>query len=81
MARGLNPDVILMAVMMPRGSGIQATWETLLRRPGSWLKALPGMVTAQTAQDCRLADAVGCLPKDDNSPRLLNAIEGVAADG
>jgi two-component system NarL family response regulator len=80
-AKELQPDVVLLDILMPGGSGLEVVDDILVVSPGS--KVL--LLTASESEDDLLvgvkAGARGYLTKDTPVPELIAAIDAVAAGG
>src|ERR687885_426848 len=79
LARQLQPDVVLMDLLMPVMDGIAATAAIRSALPDTQVVVLTGML-----QDARVIDAVragasGYLLKDTNADALCRAIKAAAA--
>jgi DNA-binding NarL/FixJ family response regulator len=81
LARELEPDVILIDVVMPGMGGIEATGQILASRPGIKVIAL-SMHAEQGFVDAMLgAGASGYVLKDRVAVELVEAIRAVVAGG
>ncbi len=78
LAETLQPDVVLMDLLMPDMDGIEATRCIRERNPGCYVLALTSFADAQKVQDVIRAGATGYLLKDVLRPELLNAIRAAA---
>ncbi len=80
-AKELQPDIVLLDIVMPGGSGLEAAADILFGSPGS--KVL--LLTASESEEDLLvgvkAGARGYLTKDTPVPELISAIDAVAAGG
>jgi two-component system NarL family response regulator len=80
-AKELQPDVVLLDILMPGGSGLEVVGDILLVSSGS--KVL--LLTASESEDDLVvgvkAGARGYLTKDTPVPELIAAIDAVAAGG
>jgi NarL family two-component system response regulator LiaR len=72
-ARSLEPDVILMDLVMPRLDGVQAIEEILHENPGARVLVLTSFSGDQVLAAIR-AGAIGYLLKDSSSRELIDAI-------
>ena len=74
----VEPDVVIMDVMMPGKDGVEACREIMGSLPGVRVM----MLTASTAEDAVVeavaAGATGYLQKETGRERLLSAVRGVA---
>lgn len=75
----LKPDLVLMDIRLPDGSGIDACRQILAIRPGTRVLVLSSMVTDSLVQDAIAAGAHGYLLKDIDGQGLVSAIIDVAA--
>ena len=80
-AKELQPDIVLLDILMPGGSGLEVIGDILLVSPSS--KVL--LLTASESEEDLLAGvkagARGYLTKDIPVPELIAAIDAVAAGG
>jgi two-component system NarL family response regulator len=80
-AKELQPDIVLLDIVMPGGSGLEAAADILFGSPGS--KVL--LLTASESEEDLLvgvkAGARGYLTKDTPVHELISAIDAVAAGG
>ena len=77
-AQRLKPDVILMDVRLPDGSGIDACREILGALPGTRVIFLTSYADDDSVLAAVLAGAHGYVLKEIDSPALLDAIRSVA---
>ena len=77
-AQRLKPDVILMDVRLPDGSGIDACREILGALPGTRVIFLTSYADDDSVLAAVLAGAHGYILKEIDSPALLEAIRSVA---
>ncbi len=77
-AQRLKPDVILMDVRLPDGSGIDACREILGALPGTRIIFLTSYADDDSVLAAVLAGAHGYVLKEIDSPALLEAIRSVA---
>ncbi|MGB4069093.1 MAG: response regulator transcription factor [Nitrospira sp.] len=77
-AQRLKPDVILMDVRLPDGSGIDACREILGTLPGTRVIFLTSYADDDSVLAAVLAGAHGYVLKEIDSPALLEAIRSVA---
>lgn len=81
LAEELRPDVILMDLHFPGGSGIEAIREIIQRRPEARIIALSMYQDANLVENVVLAGAAGYLLKDERAAGLVDGIRAVAAGG
>ncbi len=79
LARQLNPDVILMDLLMPGMDGIAATTEIRRELPDVEVIALTSVLEDAAVSQAVRAGAIGYLLKDAESEELLSAIRAAAA--
>jgi NarL family two-component system response regulator LiaR len=77
MARDLRPDVILMDMMMPKTSGVEATARILQGQPEARVLILTSFGSDENVGQALRAGAMGLLPKESQPGDLLNAIRSV----
>jgi DNA-binding NarL/FixJ family response regulator len=77
-AQRLKPDVILMDVRLPDGSGVDACREILEALPGTRVIFLTSYADDDSVLAAVLAGAHGYVLKEIDSPALLEAIRSVA---
>jgi DNA-binding NarL/FixJ family response regulator len=77
-AQRLKPDVILMDVRLPDGSGVDACREILGALPGTRVIFLTSYADDDSVLAAVLAGAHGYVLKEIDSPALLEAIRSVA---
>ncbi|MGZ8375261.1 MAG: response regulator transcription factor [Nitrospira sp.] len=77
-AQRVKPDVILMDVRLPDGSGIDACREILGALPGTRVIFLTSYADDDSVLAAVLAGAHGYVLKEIDSPALLDAIHSVA---
>jgi NarL family two-component system response regulator LiaR len=76
-ARSLQPDVILMDLVMPRKSGIEAIGEIKRENPGVRILVLTSFAEDDKVFPAIKAGALGYLLKDSSAQELLKAIRDV----
>jgi two-component system response regulator DevR len=74
----LRPDVVLLDVRMPGGSGIDACREILGRNLGSKVIMLTSFADEDAVYESIMAGASGYLLKEINKPALIDAVISVA---
>lgn len=79
MARALEPEVVLMDLVMPRMDGIEATRQILTALPACRVLILTSFAEDARVRDAIQAGATGYLLKDTLRPELVQAIEAAAA--
>lgn len=80
-ARKLNPDVIVMDLMMPEMDGVEATRRIKVERPDSRILILTTFGTSADVARAMAAGASGAIMKDAETDDQLAAIRSVAAGG
>ncbi|NLE44030.1 MAG: response regulator transcription factor [Chloroflexi bacterium] len=76
-ALSLNPDVVLMDLVMPRMSGIEAISEIRRHRPGMRILVLTSFSDNEKVFPAIRAGALGYLLKDSSPQELLQGIRDV----
>ena len=76
-ARELNPDVVLMDLLMPRKSGADATQEILSANPSAKILILTTFGESDEVKRALDAGACGALIKDTPHTKLVAAIRAV----
>lgn len=76
MAREVQPDVILMDLVMPSKNGIEATKEIKRELPGSRVLILTSFSDEEQIISAVRAGAVGYVLKDASTDELVHAIHG-----
>ena len=76
-----QPDVVLMDLKMPGGSGVQATRAIVDRHPTVRVLVLTTYAAPEMVLDAIRTGAAGYLLKDTTRERLIEAIRGTAAGG
>lgn len=74
----LNPDVIVMDLLMPVKDGVEATRDIIAARPDSKILVLTTSTTASELAAALEAGAFGIIPKTTSNQSLLSAIRSVA---
>ena len=80
-ARKLNPDIIVMDLMMPEIDGVEATRRIKAERPDSRILILTTFGTSADVARAMAAGASGAIMKDAETDDQLAAIRAVAAGG
>ncbi len=76
-----RPDLVLMDVRMPGGSGLEATKEILAWDPGARVLILTTFQDDEYVMSALQMGAAGYLLKDTNAPRLFHAMKQALAGG
>jgi NarL family two-component system response regulator LiaR len=76
-AQALNPDIVLMDLMMPKMNGIQATREITSAQPGVRVLVLTSFAADEQVFPAIKAGALGYLLKDSGPQELVQAIRQV----
>ena len=76
---GLKPDVVLMDVRLPDGSGIEACREIRAGRPETHVLFLTSFADDDAVLDTILAGADGFLLKEVSGDELMRAVRSVAS--
>ena len=76
-ARDLNPDVILMDLVMPRKSGLEAILEIREENPAARILILTSFGDEAHVSTALRAGAQGYVLKDSSPDQLINAIHSV----
>lgn len=79
LARDLQPDVVLMDLLMPVMDGIAATQAIRAAQPGVEVIALTSVLEDGKAAEAIRAGAIGYLLKDTEADALCTAIKAAAA--
>lgn len=74
----LNPDVIVMDLLMPVKDGVEATRDIIAARPDSKILVLTTSTSASELAAALEAGAFGIIPKTTSNQSLLSAIRSVA---
>ncbi len=80
-AKELQPDIVLLDILMPGGSGLEVIGDILLVSPSSKVLLLTGSESEADLLAGVKAGARGYLTKDIPVPELIAAIDAVAAGG
>ncbi len=80
-AKELQPDIVLLDILMPGGSGLEVVGDILLVSPGSKVLLLTASESEADLLAGVKAGARGYLTKDTPVPELIAAIDAVAAGG
>jgi DNA-binding NarL/FixJ family response regulator len=78
-ARALQPDVVLMDILMPHGSGIDAIPEIARVAPAAKVLMLSSQASPSTVREALTAGAAGYITKGRPDADVLAAIRSVAA--
>ncbi|MBI9046854.1 MAG: response regulator transcription factor [Anaerolineaceae bacterium] len=70
----LQPDVILMDIVMPRKGGIEATLEICALQPSARILILTSFTEEEKISSAVKAGAMGCLLKSNHPEEVLHAI-------
>lgn len=79
LAARLKPDVVLLDIRLPDGSGVDAARDMLAARPDSKVLFLTSFADDHTVLEAILSGAQGYVLKDIASEALIRAIRTVAA--
>ena len=80
-ARELNPDIVLMDLLMPKKDGVDATIEILSKLPDTKILLLTSAASSDVIVHALKAGAAGALLKSADFSALVAAIHTVAAGG
>jgi DNA-binding NarL/FixJ family response regulator len=80
-ARDLQPDVVLLDILMPGGSGLEVVDEIISVSPGSKVMLLTASESEEDLLIGVKAGARGYMTKDTPLPELITAIDAVDAGG
>jgi two-component system, NarL family, response regulator DevR len=80
-ARHCAPDVVLMDVRLPDGSGIEACRQIRSERPDARVLMLTSYSDEEAVIASIMAGAAGYLLKDTDSEKLIEGIEDIASGG
>src|SRR5690606_2397607 len=78
MVRELNPDVVLMDLLMPTMGGVEATGIIRREFPDTEVIALTSVLEDASVVGAIRAGAIGYLLKDTDGPELLRAIRAAS---
>ena len=79
LAAELNPDVVIMDIMMPRLNGVAATAEIHKNNPATRILVLTTFGTSDELRRALAVGATGALVKDSAQTELVSAIRECAA--
>lgn len=79
LAQELNPDVVLMDILMPEMDGLEATRRIRASQPDTEVIALTSVLENEKVFDAIRSGAIGYLLKDTESEELRRAIKAAAA--
>jgi DNA-binding NarL/FixJ family response regulator len=77
--RDLEPDVLVVDYRMPGLDGAQTTTEVLRASPSTRVVCLTASVSKDEVEQLLAAGAVGCLTKDEDLDRIVDAIRDAAS--
>ena len=77
LAHSLNPDIILMDLLMPRKNGIEATREIKTDNPDARILIITSFAEDENVYQAIKAGALGYLLKDSSPQELMQAIHDV----
>ncbi len=77
-ARSLHPDVVLLDVHMPDGSGVEATARIKKERPQTQVVILTSDEEEGVLRSAVEAGVTGYLSKHESAPQVLQAVRGAA---
>ena len=80
LAKELNPDVILLDLVMPRMDGVQATIEIKRNNPASRILVLTSFAENHQVYSAIKSGAIGYMMKDSSSEDLIQAIRDTYAN-
>jgi two-component system response regulator DevR len=80
-ARRCRPDVVMMDVRLPDGSGVVACREIRSERPETRVIMFTSFADEDSVVEAVMADAAGYVLKGSEPQRLIEAVETVAAGG
>ncbi|HEU5211542.1 MAG TPA: response regulator transcription factor [Gaiellaceae bacterium] len=78
-ARALQPDVVMMDILMPGGSGIDALPELARVAPDAKVLMLSSQASPSTVRQALTAGAAGYITKGRNDTDVLAAVRSVAS--
>jgi DNA-binding NarL/FixJ family response regulator len=81
LARRVTPDVVLLDVRLPDGTGVEACREIRSARPQTRVLMLTSYADDQAVVASLIAGAAGYLLKQTEPERLIEAVESVASGG
>ena len=80
-AMRLNPDIVIMDLMMPKKNGVDATVEIAEKAPGTRVVLLTTFGTSDGIAHALAAGAKGAILKNADNAELVRAIRKVARGG
>lgn len=78
LVRELNPDVVLMDLLMPKMGGVEAIATIRRETPDTEVIALTSVLEDQAVIGAMRAGAIGYLLKDTDGPELIRAIRAAS---
>lgn len=79
LVREVEPDVVLLDMRLPDGSGVDACREILEHAPGTQVLILTSFPEKKLVMDALNAGACGFMLKDSGAPEIRDAVHAVAA--
>ena len=76
-----DPDVLLIDLAFPEGSGLRAAREVLARHPRTKVVVLTGSTSSEALVEALDVGVAGFLRKDQDVPEIAAALEAVAGGG
>lgn len=76
-----DPDVLLIDLAFPEGSGLQAAREVMTRHPRTKVVVLTGSTSSEALVEALDIGVAGYLRKDQDVPEIAAALEAVASGG
>ena len=75
----LDPDIVIIDLMMPKKNGVTATGELKARNPRTQVLVLTSFGSSDQLSDALKAGATGAIMKNSPNKALIDAIRAVAA--